>query len=87
MNQLDKMGKTGMYLVMDNAAIHKTEYIQALIKGRGYVPVFLPPYSPFLNPIEEFWSEMKRIFRCQSLQKSETTETRLRDAGEALEEL
>ncbi|KAG0007781.1 hypothetical protein BGZ82_005109, partial [Podila clonocystis] len=84
MNELDKLGKKGVYLVMDNAPIHKTEYIQALIKGRGYVPMFLPPYSPFLNPIKEFWAHMKRIFCCQSLAKLETTESRLRDAGEGV---
>lgn len=85
MDTLDKLDKKGMYLVMDNAPIHKTEYIHALVKGRGYVPVFLPPYSPFLNPIEEFWSQMKRIFRRQQLEKNETNETRLRDAGEGVE--
>jgi len=84
MDQLDHMDKKGMYLVMDNVPIHKTEYIHALVKGRGYIPVFLPPYSPALNPIEEFWAHMKRIFHRQELEKQETNETRLRDAGEGV---
>lgn len=68
--------------MMDNVPIHKTEYIQALVKGRGYVPVFLPPFLPFLNPIEEFWSHMKCNFQRQELKKHETNESQLHDAGE-----
>lgn len=84
MDTLDKMDKKGMYLVMDNAPIPKTEYIQALVTGRGYVPIFLPPYSPFLNPIEEFWAAMKHVFHWQELEKQETHESQLRNAGKAV---
>jgi transposase len=31
------------------------------VEQRGYQMVFLPPYSPFLNPIEEFWSKLKNV--------------------------
>ncbi|KAG2199315.1 hypothetical protein INT47_012949 [Mucor saturninus] len=59
MDCLDRNGLQGYYLVMDNAPIHKPFAIKALIEERGYKYVYLPPYSPFLNPIEEFWSKVK----------------------------
>ncbi|KAG2223603.1 hypothetical protein INT45_001685 [Circinella minor] len=42
------------YLVMDNAAIHKTIDVKDWVTERGFEIIYLPPYSPFLNPIEEF---------------------------------
>jgi transposase len=44
---------------MDDAAIHKTVKIHEAIISRGYIPLYFPPYSPFLNPIELFWSKVK----------------------------
>ena len=49
----------GRHLVMDNAAIHKVTEVQILIESRGYRATYLPPYSPFFNPIELFWSKFK----------------------------
>ncbi|CEP09474.1 hypothetical protein [Parasitella parasitica] len=59
MDTLDDLGLTGRNLVMDNATIHHNPETVGEIERRGYRPVFLPPYSPFLNPIEEFWSKVK----------------------------
>ncbi|KAG2208189.1 hypothetical protein INT45_001260, partial [Circinella minor] len=59
MDTLDKHNMQGHYLVLDNASIHKTDDVQKFIKTRGYKAVYLPPYSPFLNPIELFWSKLK----------------------------
>lgn len=59
MNVLDKNGMNGHYIVMDNAPIHKPKVIQKLIGERGYKCLYLPSYSPFLNPIEESWSKVK----------------------------
>ena len=44
----------GYFIVMDNAPIHIPEVIDHIIINRGYTPVCLPPYSPELNPIEQF---------------------------------
>lgn len=44
----------GYHIVMDNAPIHVPAMIDPLIEKRGYIPVYLPPYSPELNPIEDF---------------------------------
>lgn len=42
----------GYFIVMDNALIHIPKVIDPMIINRGYTPVYLPPYSPELNPIE-----------------------------------
>ena len=51
---------SGQVVVMDNASFHKSERTQALIESAGCKLIFLPPYSPDLNPIEKFWANMKR---------------------------
>ncbi|KAG0932292.1 hypothetical protein G6F57_010454 [Rhizopus arrhizus] len=50
---LNKLGLHNMHIIMDNATIHKTEEIVTAIRENGHTALFLPPYSPFLNPIEE----------------------------------
>lgn len=52
--------KPGQYVVMDNAAFHKSQKTKELIESVGCKVIFLPPYSPDLNPIEKFWANMKR---------------------------
>jgi hypothetical protein len=49
----------GHYIVMDNAPIHTSKDIERYITSRGYGCIYLPPYSPELNPIEQFWSVVK----------------------------
>ena len=60
MDILDENDMKGRYLVMDNAPIHTNKSIEQLIDHRGYKCAYLAPYSPFLNPIEEFWSKVKQ---------------------------
>jgi len=48
---------------MDNATFHKSEESQRLIKEAGCRILFLPPYSPDLNPIEIFWANFKKLIR------------------------
>lgn len=50
---------TSHYLVMDNAPIRMHADIEKYTDKRGYRCVYLPPYSPELNPIEQFWSVCK----------------------------
>lgn len=52
--------KPGQVVVMDNATFHKSGKVKTLIESVGCRVVFLPPYSPDLNPIEKFWANMKR---------------------------
>lgn len=50
-------------VVMDNVAFHKVQVIQNTFRAHGHTLLFLPPYSPFLNPIEEFFSKWKGLVR------------------------
>ncbi len=47
----------------DNCPIHKADEVQEAIEARGAWAVFLPPYSPDFNPIENCWSKVKSILR------------------------
>lgn len=49
----------GDYLVMNNAQIHKSQPMIRKIESKGYRVMYLPPYSPELNPIEQFWAIVK----------------------------
>lgn len=55
--------KPGQFVVMDNAAFHKSPRTKELIESVGCEVIFLPPYSPDFNPIEKFWANMKRWIR------------------------
>lgn len=55
--------KTGQVVIMDNASFHKSQKTKELIESVGCKLIFLPPYSPDLNPIEKFWANMKRWIR------------------------
>jgi transposase len=58
------------YIVMDNAPIHKYTDIKKYIEARGYRCVYLPPpYSPELNPTEQFWSVCKSKLKGNSFWK------------------
>jgi transposase len=48
-------------LIMDNAAFHKGKRLQELVRCSGHYIVWLPKYSPDLNPIEKMWSRVKSI--------------------------
>ena len=50
----------GQTVIMDNASFHKSYRIKEAIEKAGCELVFLPPYSPDLNPIEKFWANLKR---------------------------
>lgn len=52
-------GKTH-YLILDNAAFHHGGRIQAIAQSYGQVLMYLPPYSPELNPIEHRWATLKQ---------------------------
>jgi len=50
---------SGRIVVMDNLSAHKGERVSDLIEGRGCELLYLPAYSPDLNPIEEAFSKLK----------------------------
>ena len=55
--------RRGQVVVMDNLTAHKGERIRELIEGQGCELVYLPPYSPDFNPIEEAFSKIKGLMR------------------------
>lgn len=57
---LPKLTTTSV-LIMDNATFHKGKRLLELIKAAGHYLIWLPTYSPDLNPIEKFWSRIKSI--------------------------
>lgn len=69
----------GCRIVMDNAApIHSPDFVDPVIIGRNYVPVYLPPYSPELNSIiEMFWEVLKDRIKRNKLSNEETLTSRV----------
>ena len=55
--------REGQVVVMDNLSAHKGERVRELIEARGCELLYLPPYSPDYNPIEEAFSKVKCILR------------------------
>lgn len=55
--------RSGQVVVMDNLEAHKGERVRKLIEGRGCELLYLPPYSPDYNPIEEAFSKIKALLR------------------------
>jgi len=55
--------RAGQVVVLDNLGAHRAAAVRALIEGTGCRLVFLPPYSPDFNPIEQAWSKLKTLLR------------------------
>jgi len=54
---------------MDNATFHKRQDTQQAICDAGHILLFMPPYSPDLNPIEKKWAQAKALrhrLRCDT---------------------
>lgn len=50
-------------IVMDNASFHSKENLNLIAQNHNKQIIFLPPYSPELNPIENFWNTLKQWLR------------------------
>lgn len=53
----------GTVIVMDNASFHRKQKLYSLAQTFNCHLIFLPPYSPDLNPIEKFWAWLKSTLR------------------------
>ena len=56
-------------LIMDNCTIHHGAQVQELLELRGFQWRFLPPYSPYFNPIENMfamWKHYVKVSKCES---------------------
>jgi transposase len=72
----------GQIVVMDNLSSHKGSRIGELIERRGCELLYLPPYSPDLNPIEEAFAKLKALLRRA---EARTREVLLEAMGRALD--
>ncbi len=55
--------KPGDIVVLDNLGSHKSEAVRKAVKSVGARLLFLPPYSPDLNPIEQVFAKLKHLLR------------------------
>jgi transposase len=76
--------RAGQVVVMDNLSAHKGERVRELIEGRGCELIYLPPYSPDFNPIEEAFAKLKALLRKA---EARSREVLIEAMGRALEAL
>lgn len=70
--------KPGQVLIMDNLSSHKSQKVKKILKKKGIEIVFLPPYSPDLNPIEMAWSKLKTYLRKRKAKSEEALHKAIR---------
>ena len=65
--------KRGDVVIIDNLGSHKGQAIRTLIRSVGAKLLFLPPYSPDLNPIEQVFSKLKHLLRAAAPRSFQAT--------------
>ncbi len=75
---------TGACVVMDNFSSHKVAGIKAAIEAVGARLVYLPPYSPDFNPIENCWSKVKEYLRSKAARTYEELDQAIMEAFNAV---
>ena len=63
--------RPGDGVVMDNFSAHKVAGVEELIQAAGAELLYLPPYSPDLNPIEKAWAKLKQLLRTAKARTAE----------------
>ena len=76
--------RPGQTVVVDNLSSHKGGRVKEIVEGRGCELVYLPPYSPDLNPIEQAFSKVKGLMRKA---EARTREALVEAMGRALDAL
>ncbi|QNR81460.1 transposase [Piscirickettsia salmonis] len=76
----------GETVIMDNASFHKSKGVKEAIEDAGCHLLFLPPYSPDLNPIEHVWSPLKNRVRMKLDQDEINLETALSQVMKSMSE-
>ena len=72
--------RPGDVVVMDNLSSHKIKGVHELIEKVGAEVLYLPPYSPDLNPIEKAWAKIKQRLREAKARTKETLDQAITDA-------
>jgi transposase len=71
---------------MDNVAFHQISGVEEAIEKMGATLIYLPPYSPDLNPIELMWSKIKGYLRITSARDLKKFKTAIKIAYENIEQ-
>lgn len=72
------------WVIMDNLRAHKVEGVRERIEARGARLVYLPPYSPDFNPIEQIWAKVKQCLRSAKARTVEALEQAIAEALKAI---
>jgi len=78
--------KSGDIVVIDNLSSHKVKGVLKPLYNKGVTVLFLPPYSPDLNPIEMMWSKLKAILRKLKARTYEDVQKALQQALDSITE-
>lgn len=70
----------GQIVVLDNLSAHKAPAVREKIEARGACVLYLPPYSPDLNPIEKCWAKIKLILRTLKARTAEALDPAITQA-------
>ena len=70
----------GEVVVMDNISSHKVDGVRQRIEQCGAELLYLPPYSPDLNPIEKAWAKLKQILRSAKTRTAEALDQAITEA-------
>jgi transposase len=70
----------GDVVVMDNLSAHKAPAVREWIEKTGAEVLYLPPYSPDLNPIEKAWAKLKQLLRAARARTKETLDQAITEA-------
>jgi len=70
----------GDVVVMDNLGAHKVKGVREAVEAKGAQLIYLPPYSPDLNPIEKCWSKIKTYLRAAKARTRQALEQALKEA-------
>lgn len=72
--------KPGDVVVLDNLSSHKVGGVRESIEKAGAELLYLPPYSPDLNPIEKAWAKLKQLLRAAKARTQEALDNAIAEA-------
>jgi transposase len=72
--------KSGDVVVMDNLSSHKVDGVRESIEKAGAELLYLPPYSPDLNPIEKAWAKLKQLLRSAKARSQDALDQAITEA-------
>jgi transposase len=72
--------KPGDVVVMDNLSSHKVNGVRKQIEAAGAELIYLPPYSPDLNPIEKAWAKLKQLLRAAKARTNQALDQAITEA-------